>query len=260
MISPNPRLCVTQSGSTFHTSPPSSSSLPANDRSTLRKLLLSAAAVALTTAPCHAVTTLQFASSAEGFLTGLANSSGQINQTLVWGIVIDTAGNGVKPGEYLSTSLTYSDTQLLPKGQSLSTEDGTTDDLLLISANLMATVGTADNSTGLAKPTNLNVYYSGDFVDGNAAINSAGGQQFWLIWFDTTTKTGQAVTKGDRYGMYRIPAFEVPFNTVGGTSSYASNFLGPDPANLASLTFVPEPSSALLGLLGAASLLGRRRR
>jgi len=221
------------------------------------KYSLFAAAVALLGVSEGAMT-LQFASTT-AVLTNLQNSLGQTNQTLVWGIVVDTAGNGFSSGTYAAAGFNITDNAAAgtaPNGQFLSKFEGgvttLTDDLLVISTNLMSLSGTGDGSTGFARPTNL--------VGLNYVNGVTQGDAFGLIWFDYTTKTGQAPAIGDNYGFLSIPAFVLPAD-AGSSLSFASNFSGVDvarPANL-ELLGVPEPSVMLLGALGMFGLVRRRR-
>jgi len=199
--------------------------------------------------------TLQFASTS-AVLTNLQNSSGATNQTLVWGILVDTTGNGFQAGQYLPGALVADNaTANRPNGQFLSTSTGVTDDLLVISQNLMSLSGTGDSSTGFARPTNLTGL---NYTNGVSQNDS-----FAIVWFDYTTKNGatQAFVNGDKYGLLTNAAFVLPADS-GSSLSYASNFTGADTARPANLTFgeaIPEPSAALLGAVGALGLLRRRR-
>lgn len=196
--------------------------------------------------------TLQFASTT-AVLTNLQNSAGLTNQTLVWGIVVDTGNNGFLPGVYFNNGLSLSDNAALPNGQFLSLSGGIpSDDRLYISSNLMTLSGTGDGSTGFARPTNLTglVYSNGVTQNDNFAI----------IWFDATTKTGQAAQPGDNYGFLTNPGLVIPAD-AGSSVSFASLFTGADAARLANLEIqgIPEPSAALIGAIGALGLLRRRR-
>lgn len=204
----------------------------------------------------HASTTLQLGSG--GTLTNLQTSGGNASSALVWGILVDTTGNGFQSGSYLP-GFTFSDTAALPGGQFLSTLSGITDDRLFISSNFFATAGTADGSTGLSKPTNILLSYSTDGV-GATGVNALGGQNIALVWFESLTKTGQQAVDGDKYGFYTLP-FTSPSDQAGGNLPFGSNFVGPDTVRNASLVIgaVPEPSVSLLGLVGLVGVLRRRR-
>jgi hypothetical protein len=216
------------------------------------KLHTAIAAAFLSVGISQGAMTLQFASTTS-VLTNLQNSAGQTNQTLVWGIVVDTTGNGFASGSYLpGFNVSDNGAANSPNGQFLSTAGGVSDDLLFISTNLMTLSGTGDNSAGFARPTNL---VGLNYVNG-VTQNDA----FALIWFDLTTKTGQVAAEGSKYGMLTDPGLILPAD-AGSSVSFAPLFLGPDPARPANLTFgvIPEPSTALLGLLGVLGLVRRRR-
>lgn len=202
----------------------------------------------------QAAMTLQFASTS-AVLTNLQNSAGLSNQTLVWGIVVDTGNNGFLSGLYGNNGLSFTDNSAggLPNGQFLSIANGglETDDRLYISTNLMTLSGTGDNSTGFARPTNLSgLNYTNGVTQGDA---------FALIWFDVTSKTGQTVELGAKYGFLTNPGFVIPAD-AGSSVSFATLFTGADDARPANLALgIPEPSAALLGAIGALGLLRRRR-
>ena len=208
---------------------------------------------------CYAAQTLQFAATgATGVFTNLQSSTGSNTSTLVWGIVVSTTNStfdGVAPGNYYDfTGLVVSDNVALSSGQALTINGGTsTDDRLYISSNLMTLSGTGDGSTGLARPTNLNGLLYNNGV--------TAGDSFALIWFDYTTKTGQAVQSGDKFGLLSLPGFILPAD-AGSSTSFASLGAGTDPARPADQTFgqvIPETSTSLLGAIGALALLRRRR-
>ncbi len=207
----------------------------------------------------NAAQTLQFAATgATGVFTNLQSSTGSATSTLVWGIVVSTTNSvfeGISSGNYYDhTGLVVSDNTVLPGGQALTINGGTaTDDRLYISSNLMSLAGTGDGSTGLARPTNLNsLLYSNGVTAGDS---------FALIWFDYTTKTGQAIASGDKFGMLSLPLFVLPAD-AGSATSFASLGAGTDPARPANQSLgvpIPETSTSLLGAIGALALLRRRR-
>jgi MYXO-CTERM domain-containing protein len=205
--------------------------------------LVSQAAVSLT---ISAVT-----GAANGALGGLAGSDGNLTSQRVWGILVDTNGNGFSLGNYAAgASLAANAANVL--STYIEGVTTTTDDVLYISPNLMVnSVSTVDGGTvsGQGRPTSFaNVQ----------TPNGSVGDQFYVVWFDQTT-LGGVTAIGDKYGAFRIPAFTIPAD--GATVSFASNFVGAEPTQLANLSFtgVPEPSAAVLGALGALGLLRRRR-
>ena len=204
----------------------------------------------------HASTVLQLGSG--GTLTNLQTNSGDASSALVWGLLVDTGGNGFQAGSYIP-GFTFSDTTALAGGQFLSTSSGVTDDRLFISSNFFATAGSTDGSAGLSKPTNILLSYSTDGV-GATGVSALGTQAIAIVWFNALTKTGQQAVNGDKYGLFVLP-FTTPSDQAGGNLPYGSNFAGTDPVRTASLTInaVPEPSAVLLGAIGALGLLRRRR-
>lgn len=190
--------------------------------------------------------TLQFSSPTFGMATNWADSSGVGGSRLVWGIVIDTAGNGFDSHFFQGVNFATAG------GQSLLTPEGNaSDDYLWLSSNLMATP---------------NATYDG-MVPGNNAItnitsigyNSAGvnaGDAFAIVWFDRTSFSGIS-NYGDAFGIFTDSSFIIPPDSY--TVSFAPLFAGADSLKLMTGSLVPEPSTALLGLLGIAGLIRRRR-
>ena len=84
------------------------------------------------------------------------------------------------------------------------------------------------------------------------------GDSFALIWFERGFIEGDAVTFGTNYGILENANFLVPSNSAS-NEPFGSNFNGTDPIRSANLAVIPEPSTALLGLLGLAGLLRRKR-
>lgn len=213
---------------------------------TLSVIALSMSSEAAVTLTISAVT-----GAANGILTNLQSSTGNATDARVWGILVDTTNNGITPTLYqggFSLAGSSTTTMSLVGGAA-------TDDVLYISPSLMAnsTNATLDggtiSSTGLARPTTF------------ASIptpNGSVGQQFYVVWFDANVLGGTAAN-GSKYGSFRTADMLLPAD--GASVSFASNFVGADPARLASNTLVgiPEPSAALLGAIGALGLLRRRR-
>lgn len=202
-------------------------------------------------ASASATVTLQFSNTATGMATNWANSSGTGGLGLVWGIVIDTTGDGFDNSYFQGIDFGSPGT-----GQSLLLPDGSaSDDMLVLSPVAMPRPSiTAD---GFVPGSNVvtsipNVPFG---------LNGIGfGDSFEIVWFDRTSFSGQSVY-GEAFGAYvpafGNPAFEIPAD--GSVTSYATNFAGPDPLKTMNYVLVPEPSSILLGLLGFGGLLRRRR-
>jgi len=184
----------------------------------------------LLTGSVNAAQTLQFAATgATGVFTNLQSSTGSTTSTLVWGIIVSTT-NSTFAGDtaaspYDFSGLVVSDNTTLSGGQALTVSNGVaTDDRLYISTNLMSLSGTGDGSTGLARPTNLNSLLYSNGV--------SAGDSFALVWFDYTTKTGQAIASGDNYGILALPGFVLPAD-AGSSTSFASLGAGTDAATQA---------------------------
>jgi hypothetical protein len=175
-----------------------------------------------------------------GMSSNLANTSGVVSNGMKYGILVDTTGNGIR-GTYDPLAMT--------QGMSvvLTNFGASTGDCLILATDL-----TSDSSQGGALK-------EGDFTTpgGNGGVTGllfalsngvAAGQSFRLVWYDAAT---------DRLGVLASAQFIVPAD--GQTVTYAQVFEGVDPVRSATNIAFPEPSTALLGVLGALSLLRRRR-
>ena len=147
----------------------------------------------------------------------------------------------------------------LPNGQLLGVGGAPTDDRLFISTNLMAVV------SGQARATQLAAF--------NYAAGMAAGDQYAIIWFDATS-LGSASAGGLKYGMWADSTGGAANNSTIlplDPGSYTTTATGPvgmfgadnsgtgQSLKVASLSLVPEPSVALLGLAGGLVFLRRRR-
>jgi hypothetical protein len=190
-----------------------------------------------------------------GVPQGLSNQSGVATNGLVWGIVVDGSGNG------LSTASAYNVPSFVAGSStilSLAAGNVATDDILYIS-----TSGLTADTSGSTEGNGTTFGGVGGIYDlaSLALTNGVGtGDKFYVVWFD-----------GSKAGTLTDPSFVIPSD--GFTVALADPFVGVDPnrsAGLAyigtsgtstgaGLTFAPEPSSALLGAIGALGLLRRRR-
>lgn len=178
--------------------------------------------------------------------TNFANKDGSQSNGLVWGILISTANT--------SFSLILSSFQL---GTSLNgTRLGQSDDYLIMSPVLTAQ-GNAGDLANPGKITSLNSIQINDPLINDIQT----GDQFAIIWFDSTvTSPTQDLIGGEWYGIMTNAAWVIP--AAGATQNISASFAtSPDPVKLANDNVVdgPEPSSVLLGLLGALGLFRRRR-
>jgi len=217
-----------------------------------------------------------------GVLSNLVVNPGDPGtQRLMWGVVVDTLGNGFLPGGYVggtdgavniipntnNASTWPAPNVVATNGQTLMQRDlvGTaaipTDDVLFICSSFMSTAGTTDGAATLARPLNIaSIPLSGNITTGDP---------FAIVWFayDNAGDNAQGndfsntpFLVGDKYGMLALPALTIPAD--GANQPYASNFAGTDPQRTAEHQFIgliPEPSTALLGLLGLVGFVRRRR-
>lgn len=213
-------------------------------------LRAAAAAFLLSAAGAQATVTLQF-SSATLFATNWANSGGAGGGTLVWGILIDTTGNGFLPafGGYSgqgASVITATPQTLLTNGSFAPT-----DDVLFLSPNLMSlTTNTNDGAelgmNRIGALANIPMSQNG--------IND--GDAFAIVWFNQLP--GGSSLVGQRFGIFTNASFVLPAD--GSTTPFTTVFTGPDPLKpMTGLMDTPEPSTLLLSALGALGLLRRRR-
>lgn len=209
-------------------------------------------ALALSAASAVATVTVQF-SSATVYASNFANAAGAGGSTLVWGIVIDTAGDGF---DFSNPLISYKPGSSLTAGGQVLTSgnDQVSDDFLYIATTPMSLVSAAQSGTdgalqGMNRVTSLANIPFGSFGIGV-------GDAFAIVWFDETA-VGATTQGGDKFGAILNPAFTIAADST--TTPYTSVFAGAEPLQQMNFSFVPEPSSALLGLLGAVGLLRRRR-
>lgn len=201
------------------------------------------------------------------FATNFQNGTGSNTATMVWGIVIDTTGNGFAGtgANPYSGGFTYAGNSASPF-QLSTVGGGLSDDYLVISTNLMnLTTNTNDSQPGgINRITNIS---SLNYINGISA-----GDTFRVIWFDVTALSGTATT-GTKYGMYEMPSTVITVaagtniagNTLGadpGTYNYSPAWSGADASKPMEFTLgvpIPETSTSLLGAIGALALLRRRR-
>lgn len=155
---------------------------------------------------------------------GFLGESGQTTG-ITWGVVVDNGGDGFDSylaGFTLANNVTLS---------------GSDDDFLFLSPGL--TLGAA----------------GGGFLTNVAGVTDAQNRAFGIIWFDSSLQAGEAATSENTYGFYTQANFVMP---APGSAVSFQGTLTNTPTN-ATLQFVPEPSTALLGMFGALGLLRRRR-
>jgi len=207
-----------------------------------RITLLVATLVALfTSVSGFAAVTLQFASGSAK-LTNLANAAGTVTDGMIWGVVVDTTGDGfdsVGPGSYDGFAMPTAGA-----GTFLSAGGGLTDDFFFRDDNVSLTqaIGGTDGGSGAITTIDNVPFYS--------------GKNFAILWMPVNSGDGSA------YGFFSDPTFVTPA-VDGSPQNYAAAFAGADPVRAASNTFggalAPEPSRMMLALFGIG-LVGLRRR
>lgn len=212
-----------------------------------------------------ATMSLQFSQISSNIATNWANGAGEAGKNMAWGIVVDRNGDGLA-GSFAVTGVNYGIGTTT--GQSLLDASGTaTDDMLFMSPISMVTLAANFNGNdGAVSGQNfISAIVTVPFL---AGVNT--GDSFHLIWFDTDFGSSAATVYGapqvgESYGIFSDASFIVPGE--GHTTSYSAVFDGVDPLKPMTNTWssglaaapTPEPSSMLLGLLGALDLLRRRR-
>ncbi len=190
---------------------------------------------------------LQFSTTVNS-LANFANGAGAGGSNLLWGVVIDAGGNGFsstyEPGLGYSTG-------------TLQTLVGT-DDVFWIqgSMNIFNATQVANNQADGQVAGDNRVTSANSIPFGINGVST--GDVFRVIWFDKTAVGGAAIN-GDKFGVFSNANFQIPGD--GATVPLSSFFAGAEPLKPMTGTFgvIPEPSTALLGLLGVLGLVRRRR-
>lgn len=194
-----------------------------------------------------------------GVSSNLANKMGAVTNDMYWGIIVDSGGNGFR-----STYDNYLVLNSSVLGTRMNLPGGTGDDILIFASDLtfdtssftegdLTTTGADGGVTGIA-----DIYLSG-------GINA--GDAFILVWFGGTGGLG-----GQAAGSLGDPSFVIPSD--GSATDFDVPFVGVDPVRTSGFSYVgtsetpvgpgiffagPEPSTFLLGSVGALVLLRRRR-
>ena len=223
----------------------------------IKSLVLAALALA---GAAQGAVTLQF-STTTTYVGGFQNGAGSINGTaarMVWGVIV-SGTNGVFEGA--STTAPYLNGFSLAAtttGISLSLlGGGATDDRLYIASAVMASNTAATDGSAIGD--NRILSFAGLTFGGTGDGLANGGDKFAVVWFDVTSLGGTSA-EGLKYGILENAGFVLPND--GATSPFGAPFAGADPSKPLTYTLgvaVPEPSTALLGLLGVAGLIRRRR-
>ncbi len=193
----------------------------------------------------QAATTLQFSVSPNG-ATNFANATGTATNGMLYGVVIATS-TSFSSGSYDTFNPSVS-------GFLNSGGAATTDYYFATGLSTQALTGpffTGSEAGNGGISTVNNVPTTGDGVAGVDA-----GDKFGLLWLPTST-----AANNDNYGFFTDAAFTLQSS---GVVNYSSVFAGADPIRSASFTIgasaVPEPSRAILAILGLGLISLRRRR
>jgi hypothetical protein len=233
-------------------------SLPSNFKTSditvnMKHTIVAAALLAATSFAAKGAT-LIFTNVGTGALaTGFADAESNIASGLVWGVVVDTAGNGFATTAW-DAGFTYSANV---GGIVLqNSAGGATDDVLFLHTALTSS-RTGDGATASSAVNSISTV---TFTNG-----VQGGNAFGIIWFDRGIALNSASADGQKFGFITTglnpaPTFVLPAGAADATD-YSAAFAGTDPTRAANLTLgvIPEPSTALLGLLGVLGLVRRRR-
>jgi len=209
----------------------------------------------------QAAVTLSFSTTsvyASNFLNGSGSSDGAAAR-MVWGVVVDVAGNGFGGASATSAYRGGFNLASTPGGVVMTTTtDGldsvASDDVLFIAGSVMAQNSNANDGSAIGMNRLLSF--------SNLAYGTGGvaqGQSFAIIWFDALALTGTADT-GLKYGVYEMTSLNtLPADP--GTYALSPAFTGADAPKAMeyAINVVPEPSAALLGAIGVLGLLRRRR-
>ena len=202
--------------------------------------------------PATASVSIFFSNGTGNVLSGFANSAGVATDGMLYGIVVDTGGNGFNAGAYTAFDPTL--------GGFLSTLGGATDDYFwsAVGANstpgglTFDTTGFSEAGGGVGGPGSVDDILNIPFGGGTGI---AAGNLFQIIWFESSTANA-----GDKYGLFSHVSFVMP--SAGSCVDLNGNFGTTDPIKPANLTIqaIPEPSRAVLLGLGVLGIVFRRRR
>jgi len=187
---------------------------------------------------------LQFSNGGVG-ATNFADASGQVTDNMLWGVVIDSAGDGFSTGSYDSFDVSSS--------SFLSVNGVATNDYYFFTNAYTLTLDTPFY-TGVEAGSGGVTSTSGVPSTGDGVSGVAAGDSFALIWFPALV-----ATPGGSYGFFTDDTFVLP---ASGTEAFSSPFTGQDPIRSATYTFssIPEPTKGVLCLMGFCAVWARRKR
>lgn len=221
------------------------------------KTAIFAALIALTGSALGSVT-INFSSFDAQVAQNFANSGGVATDGMFYGIIVDGNGDGFS-SSYAAVNLALSGQYLLT-----TTSGGATGDVMILSGFLTGDTSGYVDIDGNAGGTG-GLFDVADIPFGTGVGAGIGlGDAFRVVWFSPGNS--------ESAGYLADASFTMPAD--GGLVDITAPFAGTDPirsaglgytgtsgtpTDLQGITFVPEPSSALLGAVGALGLLRRRR-
>lgn len=201
-----------------------------------------------------------------GVSSNFADKDGVVTNGLFFGVIVDANRNGLTKN-YGQLTPALGARTILNTTLGVATDDILT--MATIKTGSTAALTEGGNGSGSGGPGGV---FSVQLAFGNGIGAS---DPFYLVWFDNTgtsplragAMTFTDLTVDDTDDSWLLPPdgslsdFDEPFEGTdpirNASTTYTLN--GLDTTTSAGLTFVPEPSAALLGALGALGLLRRRR-
>lgn len=174
--------------------------------------------------------------------TVLADPSGTPQDGMSWALIVDTAGDGI---DSVTAGVGYDPFDINTSSTFLSLGGAQTDDYYTFGESLGTTINFIGQTGTVGQASNL--------LDSTQDSNLAGTPSYGLIWFPSNSAGA-----GDSYGTAFDPSVTFP----SGASPLVPEYGYADTTWTATQTIVPEPAhyAALLGLLGLAFVMWRRRR
>jgi MYXO-CTERM domain-containing protein len=222
----------------------------------MKSKLVSLTTMALLAAgPAFGTVSLNFNAEFEsGVPQNFANSLGAVSNGLIWGVLIDAGGNGLSVTPYDAIA----GGPALGSNYVLSSATVATDDILYIATQTTSSTAGSIEGDSVTTGGNGGIYDLNNISLVSNGVNA--GDKFYVVWFDGSL--GGTLTDAT----FVLPAdgsvlnYGVPFVGVDPTRNAGLAYVGTSGVSTgAGISFVPEPSAALLGAVGALGLLRRRR-
>lgn len=223
----------------------------------MKKISLLITAYALATSfSFGASTALNFSLQYDGgIVAGLANAAGVASNDLFWGVLVDSDMNGIS----FSDGITNKYDAITPALNLTTTLNKST----LATGDVMFFGSTLTLNTNVLEGFNSEIGGVGGIAD-TIVIELAGnvgtGDNFYLFWLSGTKGGILSAANWQLPAAGNLTDFDAPFLGVDPSRSASSSYVGTSGTPTGTgIAFVPEPSAALLGALGALGLLRRRR-